>query len=348
MTASASGSPRPFEAADGGGRGERETGPMQWRVSDRLRRLIRSGAIRPGERLLEVRVAQAFGVSRSPARAALAMLSREGLLRKVDGRGFVVAGSSPLAADPPQGLASLPGDFPIEPAPRWERILVEVERALSSHALFGAVRITEERLAACFGVSRTVARDVLVRMQAIGLLDKDRLGRWVAERLTPERIRDLYEVRWLLEPQALCHSASGIDPGRLRQMREALVSTLANMPAVDSPMLDRLEHDLHVELLAGCRNREILRALEATRVLLVSNRYLFDLFLGIPVEVIAGSLREHLEVLDALLAGNARQAAAALEAHLRASCGHWLERLERVRPMSHPPFPPYLSALADR
>ena len=42
--------------------------PMQERAYRLLRQMIGDGRVRPGERLQEVQVARAFGVSRSPAR----------------------------------------------------------------------------------------------------------------------------------------------------------------------------------------------------------------------------------------------------------------------------------------
>jgi DNA-binding GntR family transcriptional regulator len=62
-------------------------------VYERLRESIRAGRIRPGERLQEIALAAALGVSRTPVREALALLARDGLAT-AQGRGFVVSGLS--------------------------------------------------------------------------------------------------------------------------------------------------------------------------------------------------------------------------------------------------------------
>ncbi|HYG89465.1 MAG TPA: GntR family transcriptional regulator [Azospirillum sp.] len=57
----------------------------------KLREMIVSGALRPGERVTEIPIAEQLGVSRTPVRYALGILSREGLVVATDNRrGFVV------------------------------------------------------------------------------------------------------------------------------------------------------------------------------------------------------------------------------------------------------------------
>ena len=56
----------------------------------RLREMIASGELKPGERLIEIPTAERLGVSRLPVRLALRILEQEGLLEKLPKRGFVV------------------------------------------------------------------------------------------------------------------------------------------------------------------------------------------------------------------------------------------------------------------
>lgn len=62
----------------------------------KLREMIVSGALAPGERVTEIPIAEQLGVSRTPVRYALGILSREGLVVPTDNRrGFVVRAFTP-------------------------------------------------------------------------------------------------------------------------------------------------------------------------------------------------------------------------------------------------------------
>ena len=64
-------------------------------VVDRLRAAISSGMYAPGERLVERRLAQEFGISHIPLREALARLTEEGLVVRLPRRGARVASLTP-------------------------------------------------------------------------------------------------------------------------------------------------------------------------------------------------------------------------------------------------------------
>lgn len=63
--------------------------------ADQLAQLIIDGTFKPGERLVETKLAEQFGISRSPVREGLRMLANEGLVTLVERRGAMV---KPLSA----------------------------------------------------------------------------------------------------------------------------------------------------------------------------------------------------------------------------------------------------------
>lgn len=68
---------------------------QEHRVLAMVRRQILNGEFGPEDRLSEVAVAEALGVSRTPARTALAALEAEGLIAKRRGRGYSIMPISP-------------------------------------------------------------------------------------------------------------------------------------------------------------------------------------------------------------------------------------------------------------
>lgn len=65
--------------------------PLRDVVFQTLRQAILRGELKPGERLMEIHLAQKLGVSRTPVREAIRMLELEGLVLMIPRKGAVVA-----------------------------------------------------------------------------------------------------------------------------------------------------------------------------------------------------------------------------------------------------------------
>jgi DNA-binding GntR family transcriptional regulator len=98
-------------------------------VTRELRKLIVSGELRPGERLIEERLTGRFGVSRPPLREALRVLEQDGLVQRLPRRGAIV---TPLVADDVREIYSL----------RWalERLALELALPVADPALLRPLR----------------------------------------------------------------------------------------------------------------------------------------------------------------------------------------------------------------
>ncbi|HIE13478.1 MAG TPA: GntR family transcriptional regulator [Desulfotomaculum sp.] len=68
--------------------------PLREVVFESLREAIIAGMLKPGERLMEVQVAEELGVSRTPVREAIRKLELEGLVVMLPRRGAYIAGIS--------------------------------------------------------------------------------------------------------------------------------------------------------------------------------------------------------------------------------------------------------------
>jgi GntR family transcriptional regulator, vanillate catabolism transcriptional regulator len=73
--------------------------PQLTRVLVQLRDLILKGEFQPGERLTEIPLAEKLGASRSPVRAALAELQREGLVETSQSGGYAMRRITALEID---------------------------------------------------------------------------------------------------------------------------------------------------------------------------------------------------------------------------------------------------------
>lgn len=313
------------------------------RVFDILSEQIAQGRLGTEAALTETAVASRFGVSRAPARRALAELEQAGLIRRAEPRGFVVAAQHAKAATIPQPPERASDDEKLVSLPSWERIYRDVESEIIARISFATWRLNEAELARHYGVSRTVARDVIGRLQQSGLVQKDDRSRWFAPALTAQHVSELYELRWLLEPVALTKAAPNLPDGLLAGMRSNLEAALAAANEIEGELLDDFERDLHITVLGYCGNRALTQAITYPQSLLIAHRFLYRwtsvLFAQEPF------LPEHLDVVEKLQAGQVEAAAGSLEQHLKISRDRAISRIDVIAAGSQPDPVSYLERL---
>ncbi len=105
--------------------------PLREIVSDALRQAIRDGILPPGERLMEIPLAEELGVSRTPIREAIRILEQEGLIVMIPRRGTYVADMSLKDVTEVFELRSILEELAAELAA--ERITNEEIEALEQH-----------------------------------------------------------------------------------------------------------------------------------------------------------------------------------------------------------------------
>ena len=92
--------------------------PLHEEVTNRLRDMIVSLRLPPGERIQELEVAQLLGVSRTPVREAIKVLTAEGLVELLPLRGAIVkafsakAESCCVSVNPPKIMQHMHGIIP--------------------------------------------------------------------------------------------------------------------------------------------------------------------------------------------------------------------------------------------
>ena len=78
---------------------EHEAPALRTRIFEAIREKIVNGAYPSGENLIESKLAEEFGVSRTPVREAIRQLEHEGLVRSVPNRGVIVEGITSREVD---------------------------------------------------------------------------------------------------------------------------------------------------------------------------------------------------------------------------------------------------------
>ncbi len=193
-----------------------------------------------------------------------------------------------------------------------ERVYFTLREHVCSGQLSGGQPLQELVLAAQLGVSRTPVREALGRLAGEGFLENH--GRSVVvPRLSESDLNDIYELRILLEPEAVRQVASRIvDQKALLPLQDELTAMAAAHAAGNATDFMQANFRYRAAWLALVPNQRLLRAIEiyANHV-----RYLRALTLGSPNTrmVVLRGLRR---LATALLERNPDAAANAMSEHL--------------------------------
>ena len=306
-----------------------------------VRANIESGRLPAGMLLNEHRLAQQLAVSRAPISRALQRLAADGLIARNAMRGYRVPGAeaSPARSMPLLELSPEVAEI-VRGRAGWEKIWDQVESDLVACMPFGRFKINELAMAEHYGVSRTVTRDLLARLEARGLTEKVGRSQCFLPELTPELMRDLYEVRRLIEPTALFNAAPHLARDRLEEMREDLREAERQYPDLSAADIARFEDDLHIECTERCPNRPLISALRQSQLPVLATNRLFQIYLGLPA--LEPFLAEHRLVIELMLNDAPEAAAVALDAHLRSAVRKQHGRLKDLKTHHRPTVPAYL------
>ena len=197
------------------------------------------------------------------------------------------------------------------PAGSTNRIVESITTAIIERRLMPGTKLTEQKIADIFKVSRTIVR------QALNQLSRDHLvtleparGAFVAMPSVQEA-RQVFEVRAMIETAMVRQLCARISDAQIAQLREHLRAESDAVNRTDVSGRTRLLADFHV-LLARMLGNEVLAQWLAdllSRSSLISLMYQSSHSAG-------HSQQEHVHIVDALEKRDARVVARLMEHHI--------------------------------
>jgi DNA-binding GntR family transcriptional regulator len=182
-------------------------------------------------------------------------------------------------------------------------------------------RLQDVQLASELGVSRTPVREALLRLEREGLVESDPNRGFFVAPLSRQEVQEIYPIVWTLECLALdsCEPPTAAQVQILRQIN-------AEMGAVAADALRRQELDLrwHQTLLESCANDRLKELLAGLKQIV--RRY-ECVYMRDPARV-RRSVRDHTEILEALVKKNRELARRLLERNWRAGMEDVLTQLD--------------------
>jgi DNA-binding GntR family transcriptional regulator len=314
--------------------------PLYETISRVLRHNIRSGRLPEGFVLIEGPIAKLMQTSRAPVQASLRILNAEGLIHRFRGRGYLVGDGATSLTPIRKSLEEFGFEIPdvsrsaLAVRGTWQRVYDKVEAEIAACQIFGEFRVIETELANHLGVSRTVARDVLSRLNERGLIRKGATSHWLAGPLTARTLREKFELRSIMEPAALMQASDYIDHAQIMQVSAHIESGKAKNSA-------QLEDELMRLCLGRTPNSALVEIISNNRLLLSAmDKALSDL--GLPVDPVA--LDQYQTLFELIGSRQIDAATAYLREHLRVLSFKSVARLKIVAliPESES-LPPYLT-----
>jgi len=158
----------------------------------------------------------------------------------------------------------------VDPITRSNRVTAVVREAILSGRLLPGETLVERQLAQMLGVSKTPVREALIALTSSGLVISSPNHGVTVRELSPTDVRQIYEVRLLLEPWAVARTTQRRSAHDLERMRAALDKAENLLPDAPRDALDRdmsrtislANREVHREFYSGCGNDLVIRRLE--------------------------------------------------------------------------------------
>lgn len=210
-----------------------------------------------------------------------------------------------------------------------ERVLATLRQEIIAGGLRPGDRLVERELADRFGVSRVPVREAIRALVAEGFVHFETPRRTVVRRLTPNDVKELFELREALEVYAAGLAASRATPEDLAEVERLLAQAATATAAGDAETITDVNSRLHDRIVAMAGNSLLIEALEpvAGRLRWMTRRN----------EEWPQLLVEHRELYEAIASGDPARARAHALAHVQTNYRSTVRQLfEEAEPEEAP------------
>lgn len=214
---------------------------------------------------------------------------------------------------------------PLETVNLGDRVIDAIRTAIITGTLAPGEAMRDVQLAEELGVSRTPVREALQRLQSAGLVEFNGKSGWVVAQFTERDVRELFQLRMLLEPTGLDKLEQDPDPAQVTELARFFATY--EHPIASERHLEYFGHDddFHKLLVACSGSKRIQGIYDVLNGHINRGRYLLA---GSSVERMEETLDEHKAIVDAISNGDFARARSALLQHLKTGEELMLLRLE--------------------
>jgi DNA-binding GntR family transcriptional regulator len=195
-------------------------------------------------------------------------------------------------------------------------------------------------LARRFGVSHTPIREALIELAGIGVIDWLPNRGAVVRRVTAQEVREVCQVRRVLECEAVRAACGRIGLAELHALAKDLEGLLSAKVRNGKDYIDEaraVDSRLHDLIADSCGNAFLAKEIGRLKVL-------FRAFRDVAWEHdearndyhrLAEEAHEHLAIVEALLAADGKEAARAMARHIRSGARYWSRAMPGTERANH-------------
>ncbi len=242
-------------------------------------------------------------------------------------------------------MASRPGSKLTPRTSVADAVYERLKKMIVEGELAPALSVSETQLAALVGSGRTPLREALKRLEAERLVERMPNGRLTIPTLSAEEARELFAVRSALESlvvEEACRRMTDEWAARLREM-ERSVEVLAGAGLIAEAL--RRSDAFHFALVDLAGNSVAKWALDALRGRLQRYRAVAPAH---SPEVVLTAAREHLALVELMIAGRAEEASRLMRQHVEIAMRETVPLLKELAPtVEQPALPRQRPALPD-
>ncbi len=192
-----------------------------------------------------------------------------------------------------------------------EHIVGAVTRAIVEHRLLPGAKLVEQKLGDRFGVSRTIVRQALFRLSQLKLVRLEPArGAFVAEPSIVEA-REVFAVRRMVEGQMVRQLIAQLKISDVKLLKAHIKEERDAVARIDVATRTKLLFDFHVRMAEVLGNQVLVELMQE----LVSRCSLITLMYQ-SADDAETSNAEHAEILAAIEARDADEAARLIDSHL--------------------------------
>lgn len=186
---------------------------------------------------------------------------------------------------------------PIEKSNLSERVYANIRGALMDGEYQPGDRLRISSLADELGVSITPVREAIFRLVSDHVLEMKAATAVHVPELTPDQLREIQLIRFLLEGEAAGIAAERITPKELAHLQR-IQNEFQKAAAIDPKKAALLNREFHFGLIAAARMPMIFNTVENMWVMM--GPLLRTFHIEMPKRDLASGKHKHFEVLEAL------------------------------------------------